>query len=80
MFFCLCQSCNIGCEGLTFYFNDGHFLDLFIESDSDGNIEDIYKCNKLTNFPDLKNPFDLGFHFCKDEDVKFRSNVKYLKI
>lgn len=27
----ICQKCNKGCEGLTFFSNQGFYLDLFIE-------------------------------------------------
>ncbi|SDZ92766.1 hypothetical protein [Bizionia paragorgiae] len=80
VFFGICGSCNKGCEGMTFYSNTGYFLDLFIESDSEGDVKDMYICNQLSNFTDLKKSFDLSFHFCKDQEVNFKPSKEYLQI
>ena len=80
VFFGICGQCNKGCEGMTFFSNTGHFLDLYIESKREESVDDIYVCNKLTNFTDLEKRYDLSFHFCKDEEVKFIPNKEYIRL
>jgi hypothetical protein len=77
VFFGICESCNKGCEGMTFLSESGYYLDLFIECEDGETINDIYVCNKLTNIVDLEKSFDLGFHFYKDEKVTFRRTSDY---
>ncbi|ADY30194.1 hypothetical protein Celly_2377 [Cellulophaga lytica DSM 7489] len=80
VFFGICESCNKGCEGMTFLSNSGYYLDLFIESKDEEFADDIYVCNKLTNFTDLEKSIDLGFSFRKDEYYNFKPTSKYLII
>ena len=80
VFFGICESCNKGCEGMTFLSNSGYYLDLFIESKDGETADDIYVCNKLTNFTDLEKSMDLGFSFNKDEYHDFKPTTEYLII
>ena len=80
VFFGICGSCNKGCEGMTFLSNSGYYLDLFIESKDSKTADDIYVCNKLTNFTDLKKTIDLGFSFGKDEYYDFKPSTEYTLI
>ncbi|WP_452223703.1 hypothetical protein [Lacinutrix chionoecetis] len=80
VFFGICESCNKGCEGMTFLSNSGYYLDLFIESKDNKTADDIYVCNKLTNFTDLEKSMDLGFSFRKDEYYYFKPTAEYLII
>lgn len=77
VFFGICGSCNKGCEGMTFLSNSGYYLDLFIESKDNKTADDIYVCNKLTNFTDLEKTMDLGFSFGKDEYYDFKPTQEY---
>lgn len=77
VFFGICGSCNKGCEGMTFLSNSGYYLDLFIESKDNKTADDIYVCNKLTNFTDLDKSMDLGFSFYKDEHLDFKPCNEY---
>lgn len=78
VFFGICGSCNKGCEGMTFLSNSGHYLDLFIESKDGETADDIYVCNKLTNFIDLEKGVDLGFSFGVDEKYDFEPDAEFL--
>lgn len=78
VFFGVCGSCNKGCEAITFFSNTGHYLDLFIESKDESAVDDIYVCNKLTNFIDLEKTFNLGFSFDKDEHVDYIPSKEYI--
>ena len=78
VFFGICERCNIGCEGMTFLSNSGHYLDIFIESKDGFSVDDIYVCNKLTNLFDLGKRYDLGFSFDDDEKVSFEPTSEYL--
>ena len=80
VFFGICESCNKGCEGMTFLSNSGYYLDLFIESKDGETADDIYVCNKLTNFTDLEKSIDLGFSFYKDEHHLFKPSTEYTLI
>ncbi|TDN87315.1 hypothetical protein DET49_1124 [Salegentibacter sp. 24] len=80
VFFGICGSCNIGCEGVTFLSKSGYYIDLFIESKDDKTVSDICICNKLNNFADLDKKIDLGFSFCKDEKVTFKASTEYTLI
>jgi hypothetical protein len=80
VFFGICGSCNKGCEGMTFLSNSGYYLDLFIESKDSKTVDDIYVCNKLTNFTDLEKSMDLGFSFYKDEYLLFKPSTEYTLI
>lgn len=80
VFFGICESCNKGCEGMTFLSNSGHYLDIFIESKDDISVDDIYVCNKLTNITDLEKLHDLGFSFDEDEKVLFEPSREYVLI
>ena len=80
VFFGICESCNKGCEGITFLTNSGYYLDLFIESKDGETADDIYVCNKLTNFTDLEKSMDLGFSFYKDEHFDFKPSNEYTLI
>lgn len=80
VFFGICESCNKGCEGMTFLSNSGYYLDLFIESKDGETADDIYVCNKLTNFTDLEKSMDLGFSFYKDEHLLFKPSTEYTLI
>ncbi len=80
VFFGICGSCNKGCEGMTFLSNTGYYLDLFIESKDGETADDIYVCNKLTNFTDLEKSMDLGFSFYKDEHLLFKPSTEYTLI
>lgn len=80
VFFGICGSCNKGCEGMTFLTNSGYYLDLFIESKDGKTADDIYVCNKLTNFTNLKKTMDLGFSFYKDEYFLFKPPTEYTLI
>lgn len=80
VFFGICESCNKGCEGITFLTNSGYYLDLYIESKDGDNVEDIYVCNKLSNIVDLRKTHNLGFSFCLDEKANFRPSKEYLTI
>ena len=77
VFFGICGTCNKGCEGMTFFSKKGYYLDLFIESKDDNTVDDIYVCNNLTNFTDLDKTFNLGFSFCKDQEVNFKPDKEY---
>lgn len=77
VFFGICESCNKGCEGMTFLSNTGYYLDLFIESKDDITVDDIYVCNKLTNFTELDKTMDLGFSFYRDEHLLFEPSIEY---
>lgn len=76
VFFGICESCNKGCEGMTFYSNSGYYLDLFMEGDNKF-VGDIYVCNKLLNFTNLEKIYSLGFSFSLDEEVKFKPSSEY---
>ncbi|AWH75516.1 hypothetical protein DCS32_15500 [Dokdonia sp. Dokd-P16] len=78
IFFGICTSCNKGCEAMTFLSNSGHYLDLFIESKDGETADDIYVCNKLTNFIDLEKSVDLGFSFGVDEKYDFKPDAEFL--
>ena len=80
LFFGICGSCNKGCEGITFLSNTGYYLDLYIESKDGIMVEDIYVCNKLTNFTSLEKTMDLGFQFYKDQKVLFNPSSDYIFI
>lgn len=80
VFFGICESCNKGSEGMTFLSNSGYYLDLFIESKDGETVDDIYVCNKLTNFMDLEKSMDLGFSFYKDEHLLFKPSTEYILI
>ncbi|WP_194852332.1 hypothetical protein [Nonlabens antarcticus] len=80
VFFGICGSCNKGCEGVTFLSNTGYYLDLYFESPDGNAVEDIYVCNKLTNFADLEKTVDLAFYCYEDEKVLFQPSIKYLEI
>ena len=80
VFFGICGSCNKGCEGMTFFSESGHYLDLFIESKNDTVVDDIYVCNKLTNFTDLEKTNCLNFTFCHDEKVTFKPSNDYILV
>lgn len=80
VFFGICGSCNKGCEGMTFLSKSGYYLDLFIESKDDVTADDIYVCNKLTNFIDLEKGIDLGFSFGVDEKYDFKPDTEYLLV
>jgi hypothetical protein len=80
VYFGICGSCNKGCEGMTFLSESGYYLDLYIESKDGKKIDDIYICNDLTNFTNLHKINDLGFSFCKDEEVTFEPSKEYLII
>lgn len=80
VFFGICGSCNKGCEGMTFLSHSGYYLDLFIESKDGETADDIYVCNKLTNFTELEKTMDLGFSFRKDEYYNFKPTAEYLII
>jgi hypothetical protein len=77
VFFGICESCNKGCEGITFLSESGYYLDLYIECEDGENVHDIYVCNKLTNVLDLEKTLDLGFSFYRDEKVTFRRTSEY---
>lgn len=77
VFFGICESCNKGCEGMTFLSNDGYYLDLYIEGKDEHSIDDIYICNKLTNVVKLDKIQCLGFSFYNDELLKFRPTSEY---
>jgi hypothetical protein len=77
VYFGLCESCNKGCEGMTFLSESGYYLDLFIECEDGETINDIYLCNKLTNLIELDKTWDLGFRFYNDEKSAFRPNSEY---
>ena len=76
VFFGICESCNKGCEGMTFLSNSGYYLDIYMEDDNE-TVSDIYVCNKLVNFPDIEKLYDLGFRFCLDEAVLFKPDSEY---
>ena len=76
VFFGICDSCNKGCEGMTFFSNSGHYLDIFMEGD-DKSVTDIYVCYKLHNFTNLEKTHDLGPSFCLDEAVLFKPDSEY---
>lgn len=80
VFFGICGSCNKGCEGMTFFSESGHYLDLFIESKDDIAVDDIYVCNKLTNFTNLEKVNSLNFTFCHDEKVTFKPSRDYILV
>ncbi|MAM29322.1 MAG: hypothetical protein CMC13_09890 [Flavobacteriaceae bacterium] len=80
VYFGICESCNKGCEGMTFFSESGHYLDLFIESKDDITVDDMYVCNKLTNFIDLEKTNCLNFTFCLDEKVTFRPSSDYILV
>mgnify|MGYP003149901648 CR=1 FL=1 len=80
IFFGICENCNKGCEGMTFFSESGHYLDLFIESKDGETVDDLYVCNQLTNFIGLEKKFDLGFSFCTDEEVAFIPTKEYLTL
>ena len=65
---------------MTFLSNSGYYLDLFIESKDSKTVDDIYVCNKLTNFTDLEKSMDLGFSFYKDEYLLFKPSTEYTLI
>lgn len=79
VFFGLCNFCNKGCEGMSFYSNTGYYLDLFMEGEEE-EVTDIYVCYNLSNFTGLEKIFDLGPHFCLDEKVLFQPEKEYLFI
>ena len=76
VFFGICDSCNMGCEGMTLLSNSGYYLDLFMEGD-DESVTDIYVCNKLHNFTNLDKTHDLGPSFSLDEAVLFKPDSEY---
>ncbi len=76
VFFGICDSCNMGCEGMTFLSNSGYYLDLFMEGDED-SVTDIYVCYKLHNFTNLDKIHDIGPSFCLDEAVLFKPDSEY---
>lgn len=80
VFFGICGSCNKGCEGMTFLSESGYYLDLYIESKDGEYVEDIYVCNKLTNFIALNKTRRLSFSFYKDETVTFKPSSEYTLI
>lgn len=80
VYFGICEHCNKGCEGMTFFSDSGFYLDLYIESKDEKSVQDIYVCNKLTNFNDLDKTMSLGFSFYKDEQLKFRPSQDYLLV
>lgn len=62
----VCQTCNKGCDAITFLSDSGYFLDLYIEGNSE--VKDMYVCRNATNFIKLNKQKDLGsFHFTHDE-------------
>ena len=79
VFFGICESCNKGCEGMTFYSNSGYYLDIYMEDENE-TVNDIYVCNKLLNFTNLKKTHDLGFNFKLDQEVRFSPDNDYIII
>lgn len=77
VFFGICESCNKGCEGMTFLSNSGYYLDLYIECEDEINVTDMYVCYKLSNIVELQKSHDLGFVFLKDEKAAFRVSSDY---
>ncbi|WP_418637586.1 hypothetical protein [Winogradskyella sp.] len=75
--FGICEHCNKGCEGVTFYSKTGCYLDLYIESKDGVLVDDIYICNKLSNIDEINKIHHLDFRFRKDEYVKFRPSKQY---
>jgi hypothetical protein len=80
VFFGICEHCNKGCEGMTFLSEAGYYLDIYIESENDESVNDIYVCNKLTNIVGLDKTLNLGFSFYKDEKIGFRPHSEYNSI
>jgi hypothetical protein len=43
VFFGICDSCNQGCDGMTFFTNSVHYPDFFIESKDSETLDDFYE-------------------------------------
>ncbi len=80
VFFGICESCNKGCEGVTFYSYKGYYLDLYIESRGNNTIEDMYVCHSITNGIELDKKYELRLYFKKDELLTFCPSQEYLLI
>lgn len=80
VYFGVCQSCNKGCEAITFWAETGHYLDLFIESSDEKTVDDIYTCSSIENFIELDKEFDLSFSFHREEHVNFKPTKAYTSI
>jgi len=75
--FGICGSCNKGCEAISFISQSGFYLDLFIESKNNIDVNDIYVCSKIINSKQHYKKYNLGPHFYEDEKVTFYADPEY---
>ena len=75
--FGICGSCNKGCEAISFLSESGFYLDLFIESENNIDVNDIYVCYKIIDSKGQYKKYNLGPHFYEDEKVTFYANPEY---
>ena len=75
--FGICGSCNKGCETITFLSKSGFYLDLFIESKNNIDVDDIYVCSKVIDSKQHEKKYSLEPYFYEDEKVGFQPDSDY---
>ena len=75
--FGICGSCNKGCEAITFLSKSGFYLDLFIESKNNIDVDNIYICSKVIDNKKYKKKYSLEPYFYEDEKVSFQPDSDY---
>lgn len=75
--FGICGSCNKGCEAITFLSKSGFYLNLFIESKNNIDVDDIYVCSKVIDNKEYEKKYSLEPYFYEDEKVTFYADSKY---
>ncbi|MDD7913194.1 hypothetical protein [Polaribacter ponticola] len=73
----ICCACNKGCEAITFISKSGFYLDLFIESKNNIDVDDIYTCSEIISSNIIEKKYSLEPHFYEDEKVTFYADSKY---